>query len=380
MGPAQAAEPIGWQEAVARLAGERTKAETCARLLKQYGDPAAIGQGELTYGDAKGDVDAVIAGLTVALVKDDQPTSLPDLEARLQQGVKGRETVCAQATPLVPKTSGEKGFITDLVSGALEPLIGAVKEIYLNYRKGVATGSPDPHDHSEPAGGDEMARLRRYCFPALIAVLALAGAPPARAEDAPEPPAGLYDRPVLVLDPGMHTAHHQARRRRRRGPLRGDRLRRQDSAGLVGRRRAAAADDPRARRPGRRRQDLRGRDQPGRRADRGRRMDGARLSQPEQIYLFDRDTGDIIQRIEGLPNVVNHLTFSPDGRRLAATLGGAMASASTVARRAGPRSPGTPTTATRATGPTSRPMAAWRRPAMMAMCGSTMMRCIRSRR
>ena len=51
-----------------------------------------------------------------------------------------------------------------------------------------------------------MARLRRYCFPALIAVLALAGAPPARAEDAPEPPAGLYDRPVLVLDPGMHTA------------------------------------------------------------------------------------------------------------------------------------------------------------------------------
>ena len=137
VGPAQAAEPIGWQEAVARLAGERTKAETCARLLKQYGDPAAVGQGELTYGDAKGDVDAVIAGLTVALVKDDQPDSLPDLEARLQQGVKGRETVCAQATPLVPKTSGQKDFIADLVAGPLEPLIGAVKEIYLNYRKDV---------------------------------------------------------------------------------------------------------------------------------------------------------------------------------------------------------------------------------------------------
>ena len=28
-------------------------------------------------------------------------------------------------------------------------------------------------------------------------------------------------------------------------------------------------------------------------------------------------------RIDGLPNVVIHLTFSPDGRYLAATLGGA---------------------------------------------------------
>jgi hypothetical protein len=44
-GLAQAEQPIGWQEAVARLAGERTKAETCARLLKQYGDKAAVAQG-----------------------------------------------------------------------------------------------------------------------------------------------------------------------------------------------------------------------------------------------------------------------------------------------------------------------------------------------
>jgi hypothetical protein len=61
---------------VARLAGERTKAETCVHFLKQYGDKGAVGQGELTYGDAKGDVDAVIAGLIVALAKDDPPDSL----------------------------------------------------------------------------------------------------------------------------------------------------------------------------------------------------------------------------------------------------------------------------------------------------------------
>jgi WD40 repeat protein len=50
--------------------------------------------------------------------------------------------------------------------------------------------------------------------------------------------------------------------------------------------------------------------------------------QEEQIYLFDRPTtddrtGDLTRRIEGLPNSVAHLTFSPDGRHLGVTLGGA---------------------------------------------------------
>ncbi|MFL5280780.1 MAG: WD40 repeat domain-containing protein [Rhodopila sp.] len=41
----------------------------------------------------------------------------------------------------------------------------------------------------------------------------------------------------------------------------------------------------------------------------------------EQIYLFDRATGRLVQRIEGLSNGVGHLAFSPDGRGLAAVLG-----------------------------------------------------------
>ncbi len=41
------------------------------------------------------------------------------------------------------------------------------------------------------------------------------------------------------------------------------------------------------------------------------------------IYLFDRRTGRLLRRIAGLPNVVHHLAFSPDGSRLAASLGGA---------------------------------------------------------
>lgn len=39
------------------------------------------------------------------------------------------------------------------------------------------------------------------------------------------------------------------------------------------------------------------------------------------IYLFDRASGRLLQRLSGLPNVVFHLAFSADGRRLAAALG-----------------------------------------------------------
>lgn len=41
----------------------------------------------------------------------------------------------------------------------------------------------------------------------------------------------------------------------------------------------------------------------------------------EDIYLFDRPSGRLLRRVGGLPEVVNHLAFSPDGSRLAATLG-----------------------------------------------------------
>jgi hypothetical protein len=45
--------------------------------------------------------------------------------------------------------------------------------------------------------------------------------------------------------------------------------------------------------------------------------------EPKAIYLFNRASGRLLQRFTGLPNVVNHLAFSADGRRLAAALGGA---------------------------------------------------------
>ena len=38
---------------------------------------------------------------------------------------------------------------------------------------------------------------------------------------------------------------------------------------------------------------------------------------------FDRASGKLLRRIPGLPNVIGHLSFSPDGRYLAAALWGA---------------------------------------------------------
>ena len=126
------AAEIGWQEAVARLAQERTLAETCAGLLKTHGDEGAKSRGALTYADAKAEYDAIIAGLDVALARKDSPTSLPDLQARLQRGFDKREAFCTSVVRLLPPSApGTRGPVADLVSGAVGPLVDAVKAIWL---------------------------------------------------------------------------------------------------------------------------------------------------------------------------------------------------------------------------------------------------------
>jgi WD40 repeat protein len=44
--------------------------------------------------------------------------------------------------------------------------------------------------------------------------------------------------------------------------------------------------------------------------------------QHNYIFLFDRTSGELTQRVGDLPNVVNHLAYSSDGRRLATSLAG----------------------------------------------------------
>ncbi|MBV6343401.1 WD40 repeat domain-containing protein, partial [Candidatus Magnetobacterium casense] len=49
---------------------------------------------------------------------------------------------------------------------------------------------------------------------------------------------------------------------------------------------------------------------------------GAQWDGKNSIYLFDRESGDLTNRISGLPEIIYHLTYSKDGKYLVAALGG----------------------------------------------------------
>jgi hypothetical protein len=126
------AQTMRWPEAVALLAAERTRAETCGRLLKRHaGDnTAALSRGELAYAEAKAEMDAVIAGLTVVLAERGTPPQLPDLEARLTRGVQAREAFCRQVMALVPEDPGTRELLVPLLGTVLPPLLEAAQTLY----------------------------------------------------------------------------------------------------------------------------------------------------------------------------------------------------------------------------------------------------------
>lgn len=125
-------QAMRWPEAVAALAAERTRAETCGRLLKRHAgdDKAALSRGELTYAAAKAEVDAVIAGLTVVLAERGTPPDLPDVEVRLTRGVQAREVFCRQVMTLVPDDPGTRDLLVPLLGAVLPPLLEAARTLY----------------------------------------------------------------------------------------------------------------------------------------------------------------------------------------------------------------------------------------------------------
>jgi hypothetical protein len=130
---------IGWPEAVSRLAGERSRAEICAALLKGHGNDAQISHGRLAYGNAKADFDSVIAGLETALAQSATPVSFSNLNTVLERGASGRGELCKSVADLLPNTSGHKNILTDIIKSAIAPpikaLSDAVSTLYNNYRQ-----------------------------------------------------------------------------------------------------------------------------------------------------------------------------------------------------------------------------------------------------
>ncbi|HEX8166077.1 MAG TPA: caspase family protein [Beijerinckiaceae bacterium] len=168
-----------------------------------------------------------------------------------------------------------------------------------------------------------MARLHRgqgsrAIIAALASLLVLSPGLPAWSADDAAPP--FYDRPTLVVDPGMHTATIRT-----------------VAVDKSGRFAATGSEDKTVRiwslADGKLLQTIRVPAGPGNvgkvyaialSPDSGLLAVGGWLLSGDEdaLYLFDLGTGAIVRRITGLPNVALQLAFSPDGRYLAAGLGG----------------------------------------------------------
>jgi hypothetical protein len=121
---AQAA--LGWPEVIALLTRAKTQATTCVQVLKSNGDKAAVASAQLTYGMAEGEMDGIIAGLTVALVQGGDPISLPTAQASLETVGKGLKEICDAAVKTVARDT--KGVWEEIAKGAVEPLFKTISD------------------------------------------------------------------------------------------------------------------------------------------------------------------------------------------------------------------------------------------------------------
>ena len=170
-----------------------------------------------------------------------------------------------------------------------------------------------------------MARVRRHSraiAAAFLGLVALAFAPAFAEDQGSKDGMDLYDRPVLAIDPGMHIAEINSQ-----------------SIDAAGRFVVTGSDDRTVRiwslTDGKLLRTIWipvGPQTVGAVYAVAISPDGStiaaggfteHLRNGTVIYLFDRASGNLVRRIQDLPDVTAFLTFSADGRYLAAALGGA---------------------------------------------------------
>ncbi|HZZ22976.1 MAG TPA: PDZ domain-containing protein [Roseiarcus sp.] len=167
----------------------------------------------------------------------------------------------------------------------------------------------------------QVQRHRRAIAAAVLGLATLASAPAVAQGQGAKDATDLYDRPVLAIDPEMHTAKIWAQ-----------------AVDAEGRFAVTGSDDRTVRiwsiADGKLLQTIWipvGPESVGVIYAVAISPDGSTIAaggftetrdNEHPIYIFDRDSGNLIRRIYGdLPQITTYLTFSPDGRYLAATLG-----------------------------------------------------------
>ena len=188
---------------------------------------------------------------SVALAEGRKPDALDDLPRRIEAAVTRREAFCrAVAERLPPAPAGtRKRAERRARSRQAGQGTGRRGAGDLGPHRGARQAPPRHHPRATRGGraGPTSPTCRRRAEAGRVG----------EAEEAPPP--GFHDRPVLVVDPGRHTATINRADADAAGRLAATASRRQDRAALVAGGRGAAAHHPPARRARECRQGLRGR-------------------------------------------------------------------------------------------------------------------------
>ena len=317
---AQAA--LGWPEVIGLLTKARTQATTCVQVLKSNGDKASIGKAQLTYGMAEGEMDGIIAGLTTALVQGGDPSSLPTTQTNLETAGKGLKEICDAAVRTV--TPNTKGVWEELAKGRSSPCSRRFPTASVRFGRAMSRRTSSKSRRRSrswrpPNGPSSATSPRNSRRPSGAGRPGLR--PGVRRGSGPKDETDLYDRPTLAIDPGMHTASIRAQAVDAAGRFAvtgGD----DRTVRIWSLAEQALADDLGSGRACKCRRRARSGDQPRWQDDRCRRPDGApswrlirsiySIASPETYSADSRRSAGCHAS----------LTFSHDGRYLAATLGG----------------------------------------------------------